>query len=111
MSEERGIPRFRYTIRGLMIIVAVAAVALTWVLWARRPRPSPVSGTISFNGQPVASGKVVFLPRNPAGQQASSPIIGGKFSLTALLVTMVRCPAATTSSSSRRASPPGTDCS
>ena len=65
-----------------MIIVAVAAVALTWVLWTRKPRTSPVSGTISSNGRPVASGKIVFLPRHPAGRPASSPIIGGKYSLT-----------------------------
>jgi hypothetical protein len=30
----------------------------------------------------VASGQIVFLPRNPAGQQASGQIIGGKYSLT-----------------------------
>jgi hypothetical protein len=82
MSKELGFPRFRYTIRGLMIIVAVAAFALMWVAWTQRPRPSPVSGTISSNGRPVASGKIVFLPRNPAGQQAISQIINGKYSLT-----------------------------
>ena len=65
-----------------MIVVAVAAFALTWVLWARRPRTSPVAGTISANGRPVSSGKIVFLPRSPTGRQASSPIIGGKYSLT-----------------------------
>jgi hypothetical protein len=65
-----------------MIIVAVAAFALTWVIWTQRPRPSPVSGTVSSNGQPVGSGKIVFLPRNPAGQQASSQILSGKYSLT-----------------------------
>jgi hypothetical protein len=65
-----------------MIVVAVAALALTWVLWAQRPRPSPVSGTVSFNGQPVGSGKIVFVPRNPAGQKASSQIVSGKYSLS-----------------------------
>jgi hypothetical protein len=65
-----------------MIIVAVAAVALAWVMWTQGPRPSPVSGTVSFNGQAVASGKIVSLPRNPAGQQPSGPIISGKYRLT-----------------------------
>ena len=82
MSKPLKSPRFRYTIRGLMILVAVAALALTWVLWTQGPRPSPVSGTVSSNGQPVASGKIVFLPRNPAGQQANSQIISGRYSLT-----------------------------
>jgi hypothetical protein len=65
-----------------MILVAAAAFALTWVMWTQRPRPSPVSGTVSANGQPVGSGKIIFLPRNPAGQPASSQIISGKYSLT-----------------------------
>jgi hypothetical protein len=29
----------------------------------------------------VPSGKIIFLPRNPAGQQASSQIISGRYSL------------------------------
>jgi len=82
MSKPWESPRFRYTIRGLMILVAVAALAFTWVLWTQRPSTSPVSGTVTSHGQPVASGQIVFLPRNPAGQQASSPIISGKYSLT-----------------------------
>jgi hypothetical protein len=65
-----------------MILVAVAASTLTWVMWARRPTPSPVSGIVSSNGRPVGSGKIVFLPRNPAGHPASSQIISGKYSLT-----------------------------
>jgi hypothetical protein len=65
-----------------MILVAVAAVALTWVMWTRRPWPSPVSGAVSYNGQPVGTGQIVFVPRNPAGQQATSPIIDGRYSLT-----------------------------
>ena len=65
-----------------MIVVAIAALALTWLLWSRRPRPSRVSGTVASNGRPVASGQIVFLPRRPAGQKASSPIVGGKYSLS-----------------------------
>jgi hypothetical protein len=75
-------PRFRYTIRGLMIIVAVAAFAITWVKWTQRAGTFPVSGTISFNGEPVGNGKIVFLPPSPAGQQATGQIINGKYSLT-----------------------------
>jgi hypothetical protein len=65
-----------------MTLAAFAALALTWVKWTQRLRTFPVSGTVSCNGQPVGSGKIVFLPPNPAGQQATSQIIGGKFSLT-----------------------------
>src|SRR5262245_3588348 len=79
-------PRFRYTIRGLMIIVAIAAIVITWVKWTQRETPFPVSGTISINGQPVTSGKIVFVPPTPAGQQATSPITNGKYSLTTFAV-------------------------
>jgi hypothetical protein len=82
MSAQQGSARFRYSTRELMIIVAVAAIALTWVNWRLRPRPFPVSGTIFYNGQPVGNGKIVFLPPGPTGQQASGQIISGKFSLT-----------------------------
>jgi hypothetical protein len=76
-----GPRRFRFTIQALMIIVAVAAIAVTWVKWAQRRTTSPVSGTISFNGRPVGNGKIVFLPPSPAGQQATGQIINGKYSL------------------------------
>jgi hypothetical protein len=65
-----------------MVIVAVAAVALTWLMWARRPRPFPVSGTIAYNGQPVGNGKITFMPKNRSGQQATGQIIRGRYSLT-----------------------------
>ncbi len=67
-----------------MIIVAVAALAITWVKWTQRAGTSPVSGTISCNGRPVGNGKIVFLPPSPAGQQATGQIINGKYSLTSL---------------------------
>lgn len=82
MSARSGTARFRYTTRRLMIIVAVAAVALAWVNWMLRPKPFPVSGTVTCNGQPVSNGKIVFLPPSPAGRQAAGQIISGKYSLT-----------------------------
>ena len=82
MPNQVKSARLRYTIAGMMIIVAVVALALSWVNWMRRPRPFPVSGTITYNGKPVAKGKIALLPRDPAGQQATSQIIGGKYSLT-----------------------------
>jgi hypothetical protein len=65
-----------------MIIVAVAAFAITWVKWTQRAVTYPVSGTISCNGRPVGNGKIVFLPPGPAGQQATGQIINGQYSLT-----------------------------
>ena len=76
------IPRARYTLRGLMVVVALAAVVFALTTWALRPKPFPVSGTVTCNGQPVANGKIVFVPPTPAGQQAVGQIVSGKYSLT-----------------------------
>ena len=60
MSAQLGSRGFRYTIRGLMILVAVVAIALTWILWTQRPKPFPVSGTITYNGLPLGNGNSSF---------------------------------------------------
>jgi hypothetical protein len=67
-----------------MIIVAVAAFAITWVSWTQRAGTFPVSGTVLCNGRPVGNGKIVFVPPAPAGQQATGQIINGKYSLTSV---------------------------
>jgi hypothetical protein len=78
--------RFRHTIRGLMILVLVAALALAWVTGRQRPQPFPVSGTVTFNGQPLAQGQISFVPKNPTGTTAASPIVVGKYSLTSFVL-------------------------
>jgi hypothetical protein len=64
-----------------MVVVAAAALILGIVAWERRPRTFPVSGTLTFNGRPLASGKISFVPSSPAGQQASAQIIAGSYAL------------------------------
>jgi hypothetical protein len=77
-------PRFRlrYTISGLMVLVAGLAVALAGFLWASRATTYPVAGTVISKGQPVRSGQIVFSPRAPGGYQAVGPIVAGRFTLT-----------------------------
>jgi hypothetical protein len=65
-----------------MVVVAIAAVVLAIVTWSPGPRPSRVKGTITYIGQPLATGKIVFAPTNPRGQQATGQITGGKYALT-----------------------------
>ena len=108
-KAQMGSPRFRYSIRGLMIIVAVAALAITWIKWTQRAGTFPVSGTISYKSRPVGNGKIVFLPPGPAGQQATGQIINGKYSLTSFALNDGAFPALTISSSSHRVSLPGTN--
>ena len=68
-----------------MILVAVAASALTWFIWTVRSKTALVSGHVAYNGQPVSNGQIVFLPRSPAGQKATGQIVGGKYSLTSFV--------------------------
>ena len=84
MSKQFASPRCRFTISA-MILVAIAACALTWFIWTVRSKTALVSGQVAFNGQPVSNGQIVFLPQSPAGQKAMSQIIGGKYSLTSFV--------------------------
>src|SRR4051812_27839663 len=74
--------RLRHTIGGLMVLVAGIAVGLGWLSWAWRVTTYPVTGIITYNGQPVGSGQVVFSPQAPGGYQAGGPIVGGRFTLS-----------------------------
>jgi hypothetical protein len=42
----------------------------------------PVSGTVTYKGQPLATGSINFVPEDPAGQPASGSIVNGKYNLT-----------------------------
>jgi hypothetical protein len=66
----------------MMVVVAAVAAIFTLVAWTSRARPFPVSGTVSYNGLPLASGNIIFVPTGQTGQQAAGPIIGGKYALS-----------------------------
>jgi hypothetical protein len=40
-ASSTRLPRVRFTIRRLMLVIAVAAVASSVLVWARRPTPQP----------------------------------------------------------------------
>jgi hypothetical protein len=77
-------PRFRlrHTIGGLMFVVAVISAGLSWLSWTLRATTYPVTGTITYNGQLLGSGEVVFAPQVLGGYQAVGPIVGGRFTLS-----------------------------
>ena len=60
---------------------ALALAAALAFLSGCSGRPS-VSGTVTFNGQPVDGGVIVFIPEGQGGKQASAPIVDGKFSIS-----------------------------
>ena len=47
-------------------------------------RRYPVSGKVTYKGQPVEKGKISFIPEVADGRAASSQIENGKFSMTTL---------------------------
>ena len=85
MFARSGSARSRIPIRGMIIAVAVAAIASAWISRALRP-DFPVSGIVTYNGQPLDHGKIVFLSRNPAGPQVSGHIVDGRFTLPRVAV-------------------------
>jgi len=44
----------------------------------------PVSGTVTYNGKPLAEGDIIFAPAGGPGVEAAGKIAGGSYSLTAL---------------------------
>lgn len=41
-----------------------------------------VTGTVSYDGKPLPSGTVNFIPEDPKGQPASGTIVNGRYNLT-----------------------------
>jgi hypothetical protein len=57
---------FQFRLRTLLLAfvpVAVVALLVGWNL--RRPRPIPVSGTVTLDGKPLIGAQVTFFPIEP----------------------------------------------
>ena len=46
------------------------------------PKVYPVSGTVTYNGQPLAEGDIIFFPATPGGVEYSGKVADGKFKFT-----------------------------
>ena len=58
-----------------------AAVLLLVFAVGCNTSPASVSGTVTYNGQPVASGEISFTPADGKGPTAGGPIAAGKYSV------------------------------
>lgn len=70
---------------------ALAAVLMTGVLAGCSPSDglSPVTGTVSFDGQPVKEGRITFKAGGPSGRAYSGEIKDGRYSIKAEPGTMI----------------------
>jgi hypothetical protein len=67
-------------------VVALAGLGLVTVLGCGDDtglaRRYPVSGTVTYKGDPVEKGRIDFKPTQAEGRDASGEIVDGKYSLT-----------------------------
>lgn len=64
-------------------LVACVAMLLSGCGGDDGPAMSPVMGTVTFDGQPVKDGDILFVSDNPAFGSDAGKIVDGKFSLMA----------------------------
>lgn len=66
--------------RGLALIGALLATLLTVGCGSDGPDRFPLSGSVTFQGAPVAQGSIRFVPENKDQQQEGAVIKDGKYS-------------------------------
>ena len=67
----------RFISRTLVLLSLLAAGCNSNSL----PNLVPVSGTVLLDGKPMPQGTIGFVPVDPTGEVASSPIVNGKFQM------------------------------
>jgi hypothetical protein len=73
--------RTRVALRPLALLIGPALLMVLGCSDDGMGKRYPVSGTVEYNGKPVAKGSISFTPKaEAAGRGASGPIEDGKFS-------------------------------
>lgn len=70
----------RYTLYALFAVVSAAALGCGGAAYDGPPR-IPVSGTVTFEGEPLTEGMIFFVPDGHKGRQATAPIGNGNFTI------------------------------
>ena len=68
------------------VLARTLAVALLAAAGCGDGPKTKVSGTVSYNGKPVADGYIVFRSADGKGGEAGGPVLDGKYSLSAVPV-------------------------
>lgn len=80
-ASERGGRTWMRPEIGVVGLVAVTLLGLSWLWSPRMVATYAVNGTVAFLGQPVESGQIVFEPEPGAGQMRSAMIRSGSFTI------------------------------
>jgi DNA-binding NarL/FixJ family response regulator len=77
-SEDGGLLRPELKILGIFVL---AVFGVSWLWTARRPAVYGTQGTVSYQGQPIGVGEIVFDPQSENGQRRTATIKDGRFEL------------------------------
>ncbi len=72
--------RTRFVSRSAALLVGPALLSILGCSDDGLEKRYPVSGTVEYNGKPVAKGEISFVPKDAAGHGASGPIKDGSYS-------------------------------
>ncbi len=70
----------RHVFLGTLVCIILAT---TFGCGPTGPKTYPVSGTVTWNGEPLPEGDIVLVPTSPGDIEAHSKITAGKFAFTA----------------------------
>jgi hypothetical protein len=68
------------TYQPRLTLVAVVLLVLVAGCGSSGPKLYSVSGTVTYNGQPLPDGDIIFAPATPGGVEYAGKVAAGKFS-------------------------------
>jgi len=72
----------RHNLLNLNLLV-LCLLALTIGCGPRGPKMHAVSGTVTYNGQPLPEGDIIFAPATPGEVEDAGKVVNGKFAFQA----------------------------
>jgi hypothetical protein len=80
-STEPSWRRPRFSLLSLLLLVGLSGCLFGLWRAATAKKPAPVSGIVTYQGQPVGSGVIVFEPLDPAGRKATGSVVNGRYAV------------------------------
>jgi hypothetical protein len=74
-------PRHQLKIWTLLLLVGLSACLCgLWATLTAKP-PTQVSGVVTYQGQPLGSGVILFQPVGPTGRKTSGLVVNGRYAI------------------------------